>query len=235
VSPLLSCSNQSHFCSWAAAKAAKLAGPPARGSKEVPDGAPDCLAGLSFVFTGELSSFSRDEAIDLAKRFGGCVIQASSNHLLTLLFRRVVLQPSSKTDYVVLGDSAGPSKIAAIKKHKINTLSEDEFLGLIATRKGSGKMDEKTKKKMEKEQAEIKKAAKEMEKREEKDHIAAKSGRTIDPSTQLWTTRYAPQSMKEVCGNKSQVEKLQLWLHDWFVSLAGYTRYANLYSIGQAA
>jgi len=57
--------------SWAAAKAAKLAGPVAHGSKEVPDGAPDALAGLSFVFTGELSSFSRDEAVDLAKRFGG--------------------------------------------------------------------------------------------------------------------------------------------------------------------
>jgi replication factor C subunit 1 len=56
--------------SWAAAKAAKLAGPVAHGSKEVPDGAPDALAGLALVFTGELSSFSRDEAIDLAKRFG---------------------------------------------------------------------------------------------------------------------------------------------------------------------
>ena len=30
-----------------------------------------CLSGLAFVFTGELESFSRDEAIDLAKRFGG--------------------------------------------------------------------------------------------------------------------------------------------------------------------
>jgi replication factor C subunit 1 len=58
--------------SWAAAKAAKLAGPVAHGSKEVPEPAsPNCLAGLSFVFTGELSSFSREEAVDLAKRFGG--------------------------------------------------------------------------------------------------------------------------------------------------------------------
>ena len=47
--------------------------PVAHGSKEVPDGAPDCLAGLSFVFTGELSSFSREEATDVAKRFGGYV------------------------------------------------------------------------------------------------------------------------------------------------------------------
>ena len=63
---------------WAAAKAAKAAGPRAPGSKTVPEPeSPDCLLGLSFVFTGELSSFSRDEAIDLAKRYGG---YAGHNH-----------------------------------------------------------------------------------------------------------------------------------------------------------
>ncbi|KAG6826349.1 hypothetical protein H0H92_000232 [Tricholoma furcatifolium] len=183
---------------WAAAKAAKLAGPPAHGSKEVPDGEPNALGGLSFVFTGELSSFSREEATDLAKRFGG----------------RVVGQPSSKTDYVILGDNAGPSKIAAIKKHGIRTLSEDEFLALIGSRKG-GVLDEKTKKKMEKEDAAIKQAAKEMAKRE------TSGAKGVDPSSQLWTTRYAPQSLKEICGNKSQVEKLQEWLNDWQNSKKG--------------
>ncbi|KAJ7123060.1 replication factor RFC1 C terminal domain-containing protein [Mycena epipterygia] len=187
---------------WAAAKAAKIAGPAAPGSKDVPDGAPDCLAGLAFVFTGELSSFSRDEAIDIAKRFGG----------------RVTGGPSGKTDYVVLGDNAGPSKLTAIKKHNLRTLNEDEFLNLIATRKGTGKVDEKTRKKMEKEKEAIHTAAKEMEKREKQ---AAKepSSKTIDPSSQLWTTRYAPQSLKEICGNKGQVEKLQQWLKDWPNSL----------------
>lgn len=68
--------------SWIATKASRLAGPLNPGSKEVPDGAPNCLLGLSFVFTGELSSFSREEAIDLAKRFGGCV---SPSH--SILFR----------------------------------------------------------------------------------------------------------------------------------------------------
>jgi len=38
----------------------------------------------------------------------------------------------------------------------------------------------------------------------------------FDPSTQLWTVRYAPQNLKEICGNKGQVEKLQQWLHDWY-------------------
>jgi replication factor C subunit 1 len=43
----------------------------------------------------------------------------------------------------------------------------------------------------------------------------------VDASTQLWTDRYAPQSLKEICGNKSQVEKLRAWLRDWFVLYTG--------------
>ncbi|KAG2121607.1 replication factor RFC1 C terminal domain-containing protein [Suillus clintonianus] len=193
---------------WAAAKAAKLAGPSAPGSKQVPQPkSPNCLEGLAFVFTGELSSFSRDEATDLAKRFGG----------------RVVLQPSSRTSFVVLGENAGPSKLNAINKHRLKTLSEDEFLNLIATREGpgGGELDEKTKKKVAKEQETIKQAAKELERREKqasKDADKFGSSKT-DVSSQLWTTRYAPQSLKEICGNKGQVEKLQLWLHDWSDSL----------------
>ncbi|KAJ2936442.1 hypothetical protein H1R20_g652, partial [Candolleomyces eurysporus] len=197
---------------WAAIKAAKLARQlPMQGTKEIPDGDPNALAGLAFVFTGELTSLSREEASDIAKRFGG----------------RVVLQPSSKTDYVILGEDAGPKKLEAIKKHKLKTLDEDGFLKLIATRKGlgNGKIDEKTKKKLEKEQKEIQKAAKEMEKREKEEQKAAHSGKAIDPKTQLWTTRYAPQSLKEVCGNKSAVEKLHQWLVDWPKSVkAGFKK-----------
>lgn len=88
---------------------------------------------------------------------------------------------------------------------------------MIATRKGlgNGKVDEKTKKKMEKEQADILKAAKEMEKREKEEAKAVKAGKTQDPAMQLWTVRYAPQNLKEICGNKGQVEKIQQWLTDW--------------------
>ena len=44
-------------------------------------------------------------------------------------------------------------------------MNEDEFLNLIATRKGLGigKVNEKTKKKIDKEKEEIRKAAKEMD------------------------------------------------------------------------
>lgn len=83
-------------------------------------------------------------------------------------------QPSSKTDYVVLGADAGPSKLAAIKKHGLTTLDEDGFLNLIATRVPDT-TDPKTKKKREKEEEAIKEAAKEIEKREKadaKDHVS---------------------------------------------------------------
>ena len=103
----------------------------------------------------------------------------------------MVGQPSSKTDFVVLGDNAGPSKLAAIKKHGLRTLSEDEFLNLIGTRKGlgNGKVDDKTKKKMEKEQEAIRQAAREMEKREEKEKMAAAkndTGRFVSISRIPW-------------------------------------------------
>ena len=40
-----------------------------------------------------------------------------------------------------------------------------------------------------------------------------------DTNGQLWTDRYAPQSLKEVCGNKGQIEKLQAWLSAFDASL----------------
>lgn len=58
---------------YASPPAAK--GPPqAAGTKGIPEeGDPNALAGLAIVFTGELTAFSRDEIIEVAKRFGGYV------------------------------------------------------------------------------------------------------------------------------------------------------------------
>lgn len=53
--------------------AARSAGPSNPGSKEIPEGAPGCLEGLTFVFTGELESLGREDAIELVKRFSGYV------------------------------------------------------------------------------------------------------------------------------------------------------------------
>jgi replication factor C subunit 1 len=56
--------------SFAAIQAARAAGPKNPGGKEIPQGQTDCLGGLTLVFTGELETLGRDEAVELAKRYG---------------------------------------------------------------------------------------------------------------------------------------------------------------------
>ena len=78
--------------------------------------------------------------------------------------------------------------------------------------------DPKLKKKLEKEQDAIRQAANELELREKKAGKQQASTSAVPLTSQLWTDRYAPRTLKEICGNKGQVEKLQLWLHDWSVA-----------------
>jgi len=167
------------------------AGPSAPGSKEIPEGKENCLAGLTFVFTGELESLSREDAQALCKKYGG----------------RVTTSPSSKTSFVVLGSDAGPKKLEMIKKHKLKTITEDEFLNLIAS-KPSGELDAKTLKKQEEEVRKVEQVAKSLGPPKE-----SKSGKKS--TGQLWTVKYAPKCLGDLCGNKSQIDKVQAWLHDW--------------------
>lgn len=83
-------------------------------------------------------------------------------------------------------------------------------------------MDDKTRKKLKKEEEAIRESAKEMERREKQAAKEVKAiGGTAKPPMQnlLWTDRYAPQTLKEICGNKSQIEKLHAWLNSWQGSL----------------
>jgi DNA ligase (NAD+) len=72
------------------------------------------LAGLEFVLTGKLESFSRPEAEAKIKALGG---KAGSD-------------VTKKTSYVVVGADPG-SKLAKAEKLGIKTLSEAEFLELL--------------------------------------------------------------------------------------------------------
>lgn len=159
------------FHSYFAAKAKRAAGPSAPGSKVVPDGHPGALAGLTIVFTGELQSLGRDDAVELAKRY----------------MAKVTSAPSGNTDYVVIGDNAGESKLTKIKelvakskaaaddtkkksktgaapKKTVQMINEDEFLELIATRKGE--LNDQQKKALEKERQKIQDQADELARRE---------------------------------------------------------------------
>ncbi|KTW28511.1 hypothetical protein T552_01770 [Pneumocystis carinii B80] len=163
-------------------------------SREIPVGNVNCLFGLTFVFTGVLKTIDREEGCNLVKRYGG----------------KVTTAPSSKTSFVVLGIDAGPKKIEAIKKNKLKTIDEDGLFYLIKNMPplgGDTKAAQIAEKKRIEQNLEVEKMAK----------LLAPETREIQKaqSYQLWTTKYAPRSLKEICGNKGLVEKLQRWLRDW--------------------
>ena len=74
----------------------------------------DRFAGKTFVLTGKLESFSRDEAADIIEKLGG----------------KVSGSVSKKTSYVVAGEEAG-SKLTKAEGLGIQILSEEEFKELI--------------------------------------------------------------------------------------------------------
>ena len=73
------------------------------------------FAGMTFVLTGALTKFTRDEASEKIECFGG----------------KVSGSVSKKTTYVVVGENAG-SKERKARELEIPILSEDEFLALIS-------------------------------------------------------------------------------------------------------
>ena len=73
------------------------------------------LVGMTFVVTGTLPTFSRDEAHDFIKQHGG----------------KVAGSVSSKTTYLVAGEAAG-SKLTKATELGIPILSEDDLKGLVA-------------------------------------------------------------------------------------------------------
>jgi replication factor C subunit 1 len=78
-----------------------------------------------------------------------------------------------------VGENAGASKLEKIKKADIKTLNEDEFLNLIATRKGA-ELDEKQIKAKEKEEQKIRDAAKEMEQREKEEKLRKRKEKAME-------------------------------------------------------
>jgi DNA ligase (NAD+) len=72
------------------------------------------IAGKTFVFTGTLERFTRDQASEKVRRAGG---QTSSS-------------VTQKTDYVVAGPGAG-SKLEKAQQLGVTVLTEEEFLELL--------------------------------------------------------------------------------------------------------
>lgn len=72
------------------------------------------LTGKSFVITGTLPTLSRKEASDLIEQHGG----------------KIAASVSSRTDYVVVGESPG-SKLEKARRLGVQTISEQELMQLV--------------------------------------------------------------------------------------------------------
>ncbi|XP_062349442.1 replication factor C subunit 1 [Cinclus cinclus] len=95
-------------------------GPKALGSKEIPQGAENCLEGLTFVITGVLECIERDEAKSLIERYGG----------------KVTGNVSKKTNYLVMGRDCGQSKCEKASTLGTKVIDEDGLFDLIRTMPG---------------------------------------------------------------------------------------------------
>ncbi|XP_022765612.1 replication factor C subunit 1 isoform X2 [Durio zibethinus] len=181
--------------------------PPHKGEKDVPEGAPDCLAGLTFVISGTLDSLEREEAEDLIKRFGG----------------RVTGSVSKKTNYLLCDEDIGGRKSSKAKELGTTFLTEDGLFDMIrASNHGKSHSKEESKKsavniatsppKKSPQKVEVKKLSKSPSKSVSS---AKQRGQPIQHSSLTWTEKYRPKVPNEITGNQSLVNQLHNWLAHW--------------------
>lgn len=75
----------------------------------------DKLSGKSFVISGVFESFGRNELKDTIKRNGG----------------KIVSSVSSKVDFLVAGENAGPKKLNQAAENGVKVISEEEIKALL--------------------------------------------------------------------------------------------------------
>lgn len=184
--------------------------PPHKGEKEVPEGAPGCLAGLVFVISGTLDSLEREEAEDLIKRHGG----------------RVTSAVSKKTTYLLVDEDIGGVKSKKAKELGTKFISEDGLFDLIRKSKPrKADVKEESPKKTVATVVTPQPKASPL-KVEAKDDSRAKQAATgvasakckdgaTDRGSLTWTEKYKPKVPNEIIGNQSLVKQLHDWLAHW--------------------
>uniref|UniRef100_A0A8B9IRQ1 Replication factor C subunit 1 n=1 Tax=Amazona collaria TaxID=241587 RepID=A0A8B9IRQ1_9PSIT len=210
-------------------------GPRALGSKEIPQGAENCLEGLTFVITGILECIERDEAKSLIERYGG----------------KVTGNVSKKTNYLVMGRDCGQSKCEKASTLGTKIVDEDGLFDLIRTMPGKkSKYELAAETEAKKAEPRLKKTPQKADAgkrnfspvKREADNKKYKStpekGDTIKSKKEapclkgnlasevnedgterlLWVDKYKPVSLKAVIGQQGEqscANKLLRWLRNW--------------------
>ncbi|KAI9107657.1 hypothetical protein K1719_021320 [Acacia pycnantha] len=179
--------------------------PPHKGEKEVPEGAPDCLAGLTFVISGTLDSLEREEAEDLIKRHGG----------------RVTGSVSKKTNYLLCDEDIEGRKSSKAKELGTQFLTEDGLFEMIrASKPAKAPPQEKSKKLVNKVVAIQSKSPQKAGVKVSQPSGSASA--PVKPKTEssvqssfMWTEKYRPKVPNDIIGNQSLVKQLHDWLAHW--------------------
>ncbi|KVH97442.1 AAA+ ATPase domain-containing protein, partial [Cynara cardunculus var. scolymus] len=219
--------------------------PPHKGEKEVPEGSPDCLAGLTFVISGTLDSLEREEAEDLIKRYGG----------------RVTGSVSKKTNYLLCDEDIGGRKSEKAKELGTGFLTEDGLFDMIrASNRSKATTKDNTKKQVDTIATSLPKASPQIAtslpkespqkgvKKKDEVHESPEKGRatrnassgispakrkkqTVGNSSLPWTEKYKPKVPNDIIGNQSlvfytilkicQVKQLHDWLTHWNENFLG--------------
>eukprot|EP00257_Ricinus_communis_P013859 XP_015571395.1 replication factor C subunit 1 isoform X2 [Ricinus communis] len=188
--------------------------PPHKGEKDVPEGAPDCLAGLTFVISGTLDSLEREEAEDLIKRHGG----------------RITGSVSKKTNYLLCDEDIEGRKSSKAKELGTPFLTEDGLFDLIRSSNAKASVQKEAKKPIEKVALLPKTSPKKAEVKStsvtsttivsHKDSIAGtfpakRKEQTTKLNSLSWTEKYRPKAPNDIVGNQTLVNQLHNWLKNW--------------------
>ncbi|DBA70377.1 hypothetical protein WJX79_010688 [Trebouxia sp. C0005] len=198
--------------------------PPQHGSKDKPLGHPDCLKGKTFVITGTLDSLYRGEAEDYIKRHSG----------------RVTGSVSGKTDFLLVGENSGNSKINQAADKGTKLIDEDGLFSLVAAAPETAAAKPGVKaeavsvpaaipagnfyagKSSAANGAQAKKAA--LSASSMAASGARSSAASAGPSSsggganaggQLWVEKHKPTNSAELVGNGTLVATLRTFLQDW--------------------
>ncbi|KAG0501918.1 hypothetical protein HPP92_001990 [Vanilla planifolia] len=190
--------------------------PPHKGEKEVPEGAPDCLAGLTFVISGTLDSLEREEAEDLIKRHGG----------------RVTGSVSKKTNYLLADEDIGGKKSSKAKELGTAFLTEDGLFDMIRKSKpakssnqegAKSKTPERKDKSLQKDSHvkfdlkgnEADSGLKNSATKNIQSNLSSRKKKISTVDSLTWTEKYRPRVPNDIVGNQSNVKQLHDWLSNW--------------------